>query len=125
MKTSARPPERPASLEAQISNLENRLLRRRRAIGSGLQDLAGSIRNRLVSPASLFAAGLFGFLLHREQSLRSGTMLSMLQAGIGGVRLLSALAAMMGANTGRSAATGRSTAAAPPESPPAADARPD
>jgi len=119
MKSSARPPERPTSLEAQISNLENRLLRRRRAIGSGLQDLAGSIRKRLVSPASLFAAGLFGFLLQREQSLRSGTMLTMLQAGIGSVRLLGALAAMMGA------ITGRSTAAAAPESPPAADATPD
>jgi len=119
MTAPQQPADRPASLEAKIGGLERRLLGRRRAIGSGLEDLAETTRNRLVSAPVLFAAGLFGFMLQKEQSLRQGTLLTMLQAAIGSVRLVGAVSSMLRAFANPSTPEERS------QTPAAADAPPD
>lgn len=81
-------PTRPASLKAQIDCVEQRLIGRHGRIGAAFGAVAHSVGDRMVSPGTLLAAGLFGAMLHRDSGLRSLRLLTILQIANASARLL-------------------------------------
>ncbi len=79
---------RPASLKKNIRQVEGRLLERRHRISSALGGVANSVVERMVSPGTIFAAGLFGAMLHKDNRLRGVRLLSILQTANASMRLL-------------------------------------
>ncbi|MCC5867761.1 MAG: hypothetical protein JJU27_04540 [Gammaproteobacteria bacterium] len=50
--------------------------------------MAHNVRDRLVSPGTLIAAGLFGAAIHQSHRLQGMRLLAIPQAAIAGLRLL-------------------------------------
>lgn len=78
----------PGALKADIRAVERRLENRRGAIADTLGSLAGKVRSRMLSPATIIGAGLFGVALHRSHRLRGLKLLAALQTLNAGLRLL-------------------------------------
>lgn len=79
---------RPATLRANIRAVERRIRHRRNSIGVVVRGIASNVRNRLISPSTLIAAGLFGATLHRGRRLHGLRLLAILQAANAGLRRL-------------------------------------
>jgi hypothetical protein len=79
---------RPATLRASIRDVESRIRRRQGDIGIALGNVAHNIGERMLSPAMIIAAGLFGAAIQRDQRLRGLRILSILHTANAGLRLL-------------------------------------
>jgi hypothetical protein len=88
MKISQPAAARPASLKANIRQVEDRLIERRHRIGTALGGVAHSVADGMVSPGTILAAGLFGAMLHQDNRLRGLRLLTILQTANASVRLL-------------------------------------
>jgi hypothetical protein len=76
------------SLKSDIRQVEDRMTARRGRFGVALEGVTGSVGQRMVSPGTLLAAGLFGAALQRDHRLHGLRMLAMLEAANAGMRLL-------------------------------------
>jgi hypothetical protein len=79
---------RPTALRADIRAVERRIRQRRDYIGVAIRSVASNVRERLISPSTLVAAGLLGAAMHRSQRLRALQVLAILQAANVGLRRL-------------------------------------
>ena len=79
---------RPGDLRASIRTVELRIRHRRDAIGAAVSSMADDVRDRLVSPGTLIAAGLFGATIHQSHRLRGLRLLAIPQAVTASLRLL-------------------------------------
>lgn len=79
---------RPASLKANIRQVEGRLLERRHRVSTALGGVAHTVGDGMVSPGAIFAAGLFGAFLHRDSRLKGLRLLTILQTANASIRLL-------------------------------------
>lgn len=76
------------SLQANIREVEGRLIERRHRISDALGGVAHTARGNLVSPGAIFAAGLFGALLDRGTGSAGLRLLTFLRTANASVRLL-------------------------------------
>lgn len=76
------------SLKADIRRVEGRLIERRHRISTAFGGVAHSVADGMVSPGAIFAAGLFGAMLHQDNRLRGLRLLTILQTANASMRLL-------------------------------------
>jgi hypothetical protein len=76
------------TLKTSIQQAERSIAQRRARIDAALEDVARSVRKRMVSPDVLFAAALFGAALHREHRLHGLHVTAALEIANSGLRLL-------------------------------------
>lgn len=79
---------RPAALQANILAVERRIRRRRASISSAVAGISDNVRDRMISPGTLIAAGLFGAAIHHSHRLHGLRLLAIPQAVNTGWRLL-------------------------------------
>jgi hypothetical protein len=78
----------PAALRASIRDVEIRILRRHDDIAIALGNVADDVGQRMVSPGTILAAGLFGAALQRDHRLRGLRVLAILQMANASLKLL-------------------------------------
>lgn len=88
MKPAGRAVGHRLTRRQDIRDLEHRIRQRRERVVAALSTMAGGVRHRLMSPATLVAGVLLGAALHRSQQLRAFRLLALLQTANAGLRLL-------------------------------------
>lgn len=73
---------RPATLGANIRAIEVRIRQRRDSIDVACDNLAESLREKLISPPALIAAGLVGAAMHRSQLPNRFQLMAIMQTAI-------------------------------------------
>jgi hypothetical protein len=76
------------SLSSEIRETEQGIAQRRGNLHDALDGVTHSVGTRLVSPAVLVTAGLFGAALQRDVRLHGLRMLALLQTANAGLKLL-------------------------------------
>lgn len=77
-----------AALKASIRDVESRIYRRRDDIGITFGVIVHNVRERIISPATIIAAGLLGAAIQRDHRLHGLRMLTILQSAYAGLRHL-------------------------------------
>ncbi len=79
---------RSAVLKKRIATIERRIRRRRTDIGVALGGIVHTGRDKMISPATLVTAALFGAAIHRSHELHGLRMLAILESANAGLRLM-------------------------------------